>query len=74
MHIATGWGTTSFQGSASDVLLEILLPIWKQGDCENSYNSRSQITENQLCAGYKTGGRDSCQVIKKHEPISFPFD
>lgn len=56
----TGWGTTSYSGQASDILLEVILPIWKLEDCKNSYTQ--PISEKQLCAGYKQGGKDSCQV------------
>ena len=55
-----GWGTTSFGGSSSDVLLEVLLPVWKQTECGSALGR--PITEKQLCAGYKAGGKDSCQV------------
>lgn len=56
----SGWGTTSYSGQASDVLLEVILPIWKLADCKAAYTQ--PISELQLCAGYKQGGKDSCQV------------
>ena len=59
----SGWGTTSFSGESSKVLLEVLLPIWTQSECKAALNGRV-FTEKQLCAGYKQGGKDSCQVIK----------
>ena len=61
---ATGWGTTSYSGQTSDVLLEVLLPIWKLEDCQKSYTQ--PISDKQMCAGYKQGGRDSCQVMTTH--------
>ncbi|MFN7640345.1 MAG: trypsin-like serine protease [bacterium] len=56
-----GWGATSYGGELSPVLLEALLPITSQEQCEKSY-PRLEISDSQLCAGYKEGGRDSCQV------------
>ena len=58
-----GWGATSYGGELSPVLLEALLPITSQEQCEKSY-PRLEISDSQLCAGYKEGGRDSCQVKK----------
>ncbi|KAI9564714.1 hypothetical protein GHT06_008455 [Daphnia sinensis] len=55
----TGWGTTSYSGQSSDVLLEVILPIWALADCQKAYTQ--PISEQQLCAGYKAGGKDSCQ-------------
>ena len=56
-----GWGTTSYSGQSSEVLLEVFLPIWKLNDCKSAY--KQPITDKQLCAGYKQGGKDSCQVM-----------
>lgn len=57
--IVTGWGTQFFGGPASDILMEVSLPIWKQDDCQNSMIER--MGESKLCAGAKEGGKDSCQ-------------
>jgi hypothetical protein len=58
--ISLGWGTTSYSGQTSDILLEVLLPIWTLADCQMAYTQ--SIGEQQLCAGYRAGGKDSCQV------------
>lgn len=58
--IVTGWGTQFFGGPASDVLMEVTLPIWKKDDCQNSFIER--ISDSVICAGAREGGRDSCQV------------
>ncbi|XP_059929501.1 transmembrane protease serine 9-like [Gadus macrocephalus] len=54
----TGWGTTSFGGSAADILQEVDLPIVGNRECNCSYGI---ITNNMICAGLSAGGKDSCQ-------------
>lgn len=63
MGIVTGWGSQFFGGPNSDTLMEVSVPIWNQDDCQSVFIER--IGDHVLCAGDKTGGRDSCQV----EPI-----
>lgn len=50
-----------FGGPDSDVLMEVSVPIWAQNDCQNAYIER--ISDANVCAGSREGGRDSCQVI-----------
>merc|ERR1712137_628817 len=33
----TGWGTTSYSGTSSNVLLEVILPVWKQSECKAAF-------------------------------------
>ncbi|XP_024118636.1 transmembrane protease serine 9 [Oryzias melastigma] len=54
----TGFGTLSFQGSASSTLQEVSVPIVSNTQCSASYGS---ITNNMICAGLTDGGKDSCQ-------------
>ena len=56
----SGWGTTSYAGATSNVLMEVMLPIWKLDDCKKAYTQ--PVSELQLCAGFKEGKQDSCQV------------
>ncbi|CAL4158803.1 unnamed protein product, partial [Meganyctiphanes norvegica] len=53
----TGWGTTSFQGSSSDVLLEVTLPVISNPECASLYGF--SIRGDQVCT-YEEG-KDSCQ-------------
>ena len=55
-----GWGRTSQGGPASDTLLEVTVPIIDRDTCNalDSYNG--VVTDNMLCAGYMSGGKDSC--------------
>ncbi len=69
--VVLGWGTTSYSGTPSDILLEVLLPIWNRTECQAVYTQ--PISDLQLCAGYKQGGKDSCQVIFLFLLASFTF-
>lgn len=60
MGIVTGWGTQFFGGPASDVLMEVTLPVWTQENCRSVFAHR--ISDTVICAGAPEGGRDSCQV------------
>jgi len=54
-----GWGTLRENGSASDTLQEVDLPLVSQASCNQAY--QGAITDNMLCAGFTVGGKDSCQ-------------
>ncbi len=54
-----GWGTLQENGSASDTLQEVDLPLVSQASCNQTY--QGGITDNMLCAGFTAGGKDSCQ-------------
>lgn len=43
----------------SDVLMEVVVPIWTHKRCKAAFTQR--ITDSVLCAGATEGGRDSCQ-------------
>lgn len=59
---ATGWGTTSFQGSSANILQEVTVPTVSSSNCQqNLANVGITITSNMLCAGLAAGGKDSCQ-------------
>jgi len=59
-----GWGTTSFNGKTSNVLLEVQIPVVSTTDCKSAYSSFQQLVvdDRTLCAGTKKGGIDSCKV------------
>lgn len=57
--IVIGFGTQFFGGPSSDVLTEVVVPIWTQKRCKDAFTQR--ISENVICAGATEGGRDSCQ-------------
>lgn len=57
----TGWGYTSEGGSGSDALLEVSVPIVSNAICNAPISYDGAITDNMLCAGLPSGGKDSCQ-------------
>jgi secreted trypsin-like serine protease len=56
----TGWGTLTDGGSSSPVLMEVSVPIILNSVCNDSQHYAGEITSNMLCAGYESGGKDSC--------------
>jgi secreted trypsin-like serine protease len=56
-----GWGVTSENGSQSDVLRQVSVPVIANTKCV-TYSSYEDVTANQICAGLvRAGGKDSCQ-------------
>jgi len=56
----TGWGNTSEWGSSSDVLLEVEVNVISTSQCQ-TFSSYEDVNENQICAGFVNGAKDSCQ-------------
>ncbi|XP_074649469.1 chymotrypsinogen B-like [Tubulanus polymorphus] len=59
MCYSLGWGKmkeTHLYGT--DVLREVKVPLTSRAECEKAFDF--DITKNQLCAGYKLGGIDTC--------------
>lgn len=54
-----GWGLTTDGGSVSSVLREVDVPVIARTTCQSNYPSES-ITTRMFCAGYSSGGKDSC--------------
>lgn len=44
-------------------LMEVEVPIIGNRQCNCDYGV-GRITDNMICAGVRTGGRDSCQVSR----------
>ncbi|XP_054479655.1 coagulation factor VII [Anoplopoma fimbria] len=55
----SGWGRLSAHGSSASVLQRLTLPRVPLQECRR--HTELNITRNMLCAGVKSGGRDSCQ-------------
>ncbi len=58
-----GWGTTSFEGSASQVLLQVTVPIQSYATCTASgaYSESQVLDDLNICAGLTECCKDSCQ-------------
>lgn len=54
-----GWGDTRENGSMSNLLLKVTVPVVPRSECKKSYPG--QIDTTMICAGLKEGGKDSCQ-------------
>jgi len=62
----SGWGVTWLSGhQLSPVLRSVDVDVF--ADCWYYYYFR--VTGNMICAGSLSGGKDSCQVRSRHEPL-----
>ncbi|CRL05180.1 CLUMA_CG018056, isoform A [Clunio marinus] len=60
--IASGWGYTEYSGTPSSRLMKVRLNILSNNLCAQTYAEEDiPITDNQICAGILSGGRDTCQ-------------
>jgi trypsin len=56
-----GWGYLG-DGSPPDILQKVDVPLVKTEDCNAEKSYSGAITERMICAGYSSGGKDSCQM------------
>lgn len=54
--LASGWGTTTWQGSSPERLQKVFVPAVSNVECAKAY---SNVRAHKICAGIE--GRDSCQ-------------
>lgn len=78
LAIVSGWGWTNEnqeEGHKADILKKVAVKIWNNNSCEKSYKingkPNSLISDTQLCAGFKSGGADSCWVNSSCHKILF---
>ncbi|XP_059188418.1 trypsin [Centropristis striata] len=58
----SGWGRTSPTGGQIPATLRTVnLPIVSTEKCNSSESFDGRITENMICAGFSTGGKDACK-------------
>lgn len=62
-----GWGNTEEKGKFSKILQQVQVPVLSNADCKAEYESQNrlwytdQFRRSVICAGFKEGGKDSCQ-------------
>ncbi|CAD1469910.1 unnamed protein product, partial [Heterotrigona itama] len=58
-----GWGSQQSRGPASDMLLEVQLPVVSNEACNEAYSKfkSTEIDNRVICAGFAMGGKDACQ-------------
>uniref|UniRef100_A0A3B3V6E1 Transmembrane serine protease 6 n=1 Tax=Poecilia latipinna TaxID=48699 RepID=A0A3B3V6E1_9TELE len=56
----TGWGAQREGGGANNVLQKVDVRLVSEEACVRSYGYL--VTPRMLCAGYRSGGKDACQV------------
>ena len=61
------------RGQAADELQQVHVPIRTDEECKEAYeNHKYKINEDiMFCAGYKEGGRDTCQGLFSKTVLSF---
>nr|XP_041574158.1 LOW QUALITY PROTEIN: serine protease 56 [Taeniopygia guttata] len=56
-----GWGSLYEEGPPADVVMEAQVPLLSQETCRGALG-KDLLTSAMFCAGYLSGGIDSCQV------------
>lgn len=57
-------------GPSADVVMEAKVPLLPQSTCKTSLG-KELVTNTMLCAGYLSGGIDSCQVGNSQSAFYF---
>ncbi|KOX69185.1 Trypsin-7 [Melipona quadrifasciata] len=60
--VVTGWGYVAPGGPISDRLQSLTLPVVDQATCRKIYGNL--LTNNMLCAGIMSGGKDACSILQ----------
>jgi len=58
---ASGWGTLSEGGSSPNRLHEVAIPVVSNEACNAPESYGGDIVASMICAGLRSGGKDSCQ-------------
>ncbi|GBL77171.1 Serine proteinase stubble [Araneus ventricosus] len=64
MAFVTGWGKLTAGGDVPNILQEVQVPIVSNGECQRMFyqaGHHKAIRSNFVCAGYTSGGQDSCE-------------
>lgn len=64
--VVAGWGTLKSDGPTPRQVQHVTVPVVENAQCDRFYQAgsfpRGTITSKMICAGYTSGGKDSCQV------------
>jgi trypsin len=55
-----GWGTTSEKGEPVDTLREAAIPALTNASCATVFQGYLPVYDNEICAGYESGGVNAC--------------
>ena len=58
---STGWGVTRIDGDASKILNNVKLKVLNGSDCRSVLRNYQKNWNSQICAGYLSGNKDTCQ-------------
>ncbi|XP_022919495.1 trypsin-3-like [Onthophagus taurus] len=62
MAVVTGWGRLESEGSLSEQLQMVQVPIIAFEKCAEKYSAVNKtLSERMMCAGYESGEKDACQ-------------
>ena len=59
---AAGWGSMGNMFRFPKILQKVDLDLVSTADCNSAASYGGKITDRMICAGYKAGGKDSCQL------------
>lgn len=67
--VATGWGRTDVFNATSDILQKVILDLYNDQECRNSFIAESRkhdlrngiVSDTQFCAGSRNERKDVCQ-------------
>lgn len=57
----SGWGVLAENGDLPNLLHEVVVPIVSNATCNAPQSYGGEIGAKQICAGLRSGGKDSCQ-------------
>lgn len=77
--VTAGWGHTKEAGEVSNVVRHVRVPIIGNSLCNRLYDKISHkvalhISDDMLCAGLETGGKDACQYDSGGPMVCYDSD
>jgi hypothetical protein len=63
ISVVSGWGTLTPGGSLTLQLHAVEVVIIPREECNRYYDFYDRITENMICVGVPSGGKDACKGV-----------